>query len=256
MPGLVDSHCHFDFSPLALQAETLLQALAAQEIEKVVVPGVSAARWATQRQICDASPMLVAAYGLHPYFLAEHQPQDVERLAEQLQQAPVCAIGEIGLDFYLPDLDRERQLDYCQRQLQLAQQQDLPVILHARKSHDQLLQLLRRYPLARGGVVHAFNGSLQQAEQYMALGFYLGFGGAMTYPRARKLRHLAQSLPLSGLLLETDAPDMLPYNCQPPNTPLNLPMIAQTLAQLRQQPVDEIVAQTTYNARRLWAWPE
>ena len=256
MPGLVDSHCHFDFAPLALQAKTLLQALAAQDIEKVVVPGVSAARWATQRQICDASPMLVAAYGLHPYFLAEHQPQDVECLAEQLQQAPVCAIGEIGLDFYLPGLDRERQLDYCQRQLQLAQQQDLPVILHARKSHDQLLQLLRRYPLARGGVVHAFNGSLQQAEQYMALGFYLGFGGAMTYPCARKLHHLAQSLPLSGLLLETDAPDMLPYNCQPPNTPLNLPMIAQTLAQLRQQPVDEIVAQTTYNARRLWAWPE
>jgi TatD DNase family protein len=195
-------------------------------------------------------PLLKPAYGLHPMFLDQHRPIDLEMLEAYLASPKCLAVGEIGLDYFITRLNREAQAWYFEAQLSLAQNQRLPVILHIRKAYDPVLATLRRLRFKQGGIVHAFAGSEQQAKQFIELGFKLGFGGAMTYPRALKLRRLAATLPLSCLVLETDSPDMLPVFARPCanagvnegasvvgskaiNSPLNLPAIAQELAGLR-----------------------
>jgi TatD DNase family protein len=168
-------------------------------------------------------------------------------------------VGEIGLDFFVPGLDAERQAYFYRQQLQLARRFDLPVILHVRRSADQLLKGLREVPV-QGGIAHAFNGSLQQAHALIALGFKLGFGGALTYERALQLRRLATELPIEALVLETDAPDMPPHwlyrtaaeraagAAQGRNTPAELPRIAQVLADLRGMAPHDLARQTQANA--------
>jgi TatD DNase family protein len=164
-------------------------------------------------------------------------------------------IGEIGLDFFVPelitDVMREKQTHFYVEQLKIAREFDLPVILHVRRSQDMLLKHLRRISVV-GGIAHAFNGSEQQAQAFISLGFALGFGGAMTFTRALQIRRLATQLPLSAVVLETDAPDISPAWLHPGvNTPAQLPRIAAVLAELRGQPLAEIAAQTSNNVARV-----
>ena len=182
------------------------------------------------------------------------------RLLEQYRSDPhLVAVGEIGLDYFVPGLDAARQEQFYRAQLQLARRFDLPVILHVRRSADRLLKGLREVPV-QGGIAHAFNGSLQQAQAFIALGFKLGFGGALTYERALHLRRLALELPLEALVLETDAPDMPPHWLyrtaqeraqglpQGRNAPAELPRIAAVLAGLRQLPLDALAQAHWANA--------
>jgi len=158
-------------------------------------------------------------------------------------------VGEIGLDFYLPELDPAQQEALFVAQLRLARVRQLPVVLHLRRAQDRVLKYLRQVGVP-GGIAHAFNGSRQQAEAFIALGFKLGFGGAMTYSGSQRIRQLAASLPLSALVLETDAPDIRPaWAPDTPNAPANLHRFAQVLAELRGEPLDEVIAATTANAR-------
>jgi TatD DNase family protein len=157
------------------------------------------------------------------------------------------AVGEIGLDFYDKSLNREKQEVYFSKQVIIAKRHQLPVIIHCRKAHDECLQLLKRHA-PRGGIIHAFNGSIQQAEQYIQLGFKLGFGGMLTYERSSKLRKLATDLPLDAIVLETDAPDMVvAAHRGQRNSPAYLPMIAKVLAELRNLTVSEVAETTTHN---------
>ena len=203
------------------------------------------------------------ALGIHPLYTGRAHDADLELLAQELEQHRVdprlVAIGEIGLDFFVPGLDAARQERFYRVQLQLARRFDLPVILHVRRSSDRLLKGLRELPV-QGGIAHAFNGSLQQAQAFIALGFKLGFGGAMTYDRALQLRRLAAELPQDALVMETDAPDIPPHwlyttaaqraegQPQGRNAPGELPRIAQALAQLRGQPLAALGVSTTSNA--------
>jgi TatD DNase family protein len=164
-------------------------------------------------------------------------------------------IGEIGLDLFVPELTteamREKQTHFYVEQLKIAREFDLPVILHVRRSQDLLLKHLRRIAVA-GGIAHAFNGSEQQAQAFISLGFVLGFGGAMTFTRALQIRRLASQLPLEAVVLETDAPDISPAWLHPGmNTPAQLPKIAAVLAELRGQPLEQIAAQTSQNVARV-----
>jgi len=188
------------------------------------------------------------ALGIHPLCTDSAQEGDLQALTQAIKQChtdPHCvAVGEIGLDFFLPHSNAARQQHFYRAQLQLARQWQLPVLLHVRRSADALLQGLRQHPVP-GGIVHAFNGSMQQAHAFIRMGFKLGFGGAVTFPRALHLRRLAAELPLSALVLETDAPDMPPTWCyvaaaaraagqsQGRNSPQELPRIAAVIAQLR-----------------------
>ena len=203
------------------------------------------------------------ALGIHPLYTGRAQDEDLQHLADALQQhrsdPRLVAVGEIGLDFFVPGLDNARQQRFYRAQLVLARQLDLPVILHVRRSADLLLKALREVKV-RGGIAHAFNGSLQQAQAFIDLGFKLGFGGAVTYDRALQLRRLAAELPLDSLVMETDAPDIPPHwlyataaqraqgQAQGRNTPAELPRIAQVVAQLRGMALPELAQATTANA--------
>ncbi len=252
---LVDSHCHLDFPAFAPDREAILDHCKKIGIRKIIVPGITRTGWAGQLSLCSRhSHTLYPALGLHPLFLKQHNKNDLTELASLIANTRPVAIGEIGLDYYFPHHDKTLQLYYFETQLEIAEQAGLPVILHVRKAHDAVLGCLRQRQL-KGGIAHAFNGSLQQAEQYLALGFKLGFGGAVTYSRANKLKRLAQQLPLGAMVLETDAPDMAPASHHGErNRPDYLPEILNTLARLRDEDPQTIAARTTANIRELFAF--
>jgi len=181
-------------------------------------------------------------------YIGRHRPEHLEALRAAIETQRPVAVGEIGLDFFVPGLDPATQEFYFVEQLKIAREFDLPVLLHIRRANDQVLKQLRRYQV-KGGIAHAFNGSRQQADEFLKLNFKLGFGGAMTYPRALNLRRLAADLPLHAIVLETDAPDIPPLSAHKQrNSPEYLPEIAQTLADLRGMEIDDVAAATTRNA--------
>jgi TatD DNase family protein len=220
---------------------------------------VEAANFSSVANLAANLPNCVYALGIHPLYVPQAAPEDLNRLREAVQLAMAderfVGIGEIGLDFFVPELTtdamREKQTYFYVEQLKIAREFDLPVILHVRRSQDMLLKHLRRISVV-GGIAHAFNGSEQQAQAFISLGFALGFGGAMTFTRALQIRRLATGLPLSAVVLETDAPDISPAWLHPGvNTPAQLPRIAAVLAELRGQPLAEIAAQTSNNVARV-----
>ncbi len=233
----------------------MLAASRAVGVRGIVVPAVTAAGWPGLRDLCAAHPDLHPAYGLHPVYVADHRHPHLAALEARLAQGDAVAVGEIGLDFHVPGLDRDRQRDLLDAQLAIAAAGGLPVLLHVRKAHDEMLAALRRTRVP-GGIAHAFNGSLQQAGQYLDLGFRLGFGGMLTYARSRRLRALARDLPPEALVLETDAPDLTVASHRGErNSPAYLPEVLHALAEVRGRGVEEVAAQTTRNAREALSLP-
>ena len=251
MINLVDSHCHLDFQLFDIDRADILDHCQQLGVNDIVVPGVTADKWERLLNICDQSPLLHPALGLHPLFMDEHTAQHLVDLKKLIATVDPVAIGEIGLDFYLPDHDKQAQIELFTAQLKLAQSTQLPVLLHVRKAHDQTINLLKTHRVI-GGIVHAFNGSLQQAEQYTKLGFVLGVGGVITHAKARRLRTLFSQIPLASIVLETDAPDMpLAELHDQRNTPENIPLILAALATIRSESKQELATITTGNAKRI-----
>lgn len=249
---LVDSHVHIDDVSFDGDRVQVLARADDAGIRQMVVPGIDAASWPRIAALCARHAGLVPAYGLHPLFLARHSPGDLGALREWLADGSAVALGEIGLDFYVEELDRGLQQHYFEAQLALAHEFDLPVIVHARRAVEEVVLALRQVPGLRG-VVHSFAGSEQQAERLYDMGFHLGIGGPITYPRAKRLRRLVARMPLEHLLLETDAPDQPNAGHQGArNEPVRMLETLQTIADLRGEPAEAIAAATTANARRLF----
>ncbi|MBV2216074.1 MAG: TatD family hydrolase [Diaphorobacter sp.] len=261
----IDTHCHLDeFADHggAALADAERARAAQAGVAHCVLPAVELANLQAVRDLAHRHGDSYAL-GIHPLFTPVAGDEDLPALARALelyQDDPrLVAVGEIGLDLFVPHLDRRRQQHFYRAQLQLARRFDLPVILHVRRSADQLLKALRELPV-RGGIAHAFNGSLQQAQAFIDLGFKLGFGGAVTFDRALQLRRLATELPLDALVVETDAPDIPPHWLyvtaaeraagRPParNTPAQLPRIGAVVAQLRGISSTELAHATRANA--------
>lgn len=254
---LFDTHCHIDFSQFDDYRDEALTRASNAGVGHIVVPGVNAVGWAGIETLfsahCDNWPSLHMALGLHPCFLHEHQSQDLEQLEQLLSSKSVCAVGEIGLDLFIPQADLDEQLSFLKPQLALAENYQLPVLLHVRKAHDQMLKQLRLFKLTRGGIVHAFSGSEQQAHQYIELGFKLGLGGTVTYERAQKLRRTVQATALEHFVLETDAPDMpLSGHQGKPNEPFRVLDVAKVVADLKGCTVEEVAATTSQQALQLF----
>ncbi|MDH5184173.1 MAG: TatD family hydrolase [Gammaproteobacteria bacterium] len=249
---LIDSHCHIDIDAFDHDRDRVISNAIALGVEKMIVPAIDAKSWDKLLKICAQNTSLYPALGLHPIFHANHQPSDLQRLEQYVAKYHPIAIGEIGLDYFIDDVEETCQLYYLQHQLKIAQKYDLPVILHVRKAHDQMLNTLQRIRV-KGGVCHAFNGSLQQAKKYIDLGFKLGFGGMLTYARSTRLRKLAGELPLNAIVLETDAPDMTVFSHHGErNSPEFLPDCLFALATLRNLPPDHIAAVTAQNTRDIF----
>ncbi|MFA6920320.1 MAG: TatD family hydrolase [Gallionella sp.] len=262
---LIDTHCHLDAAEFGENQTALLQAAQAAGVSRIVVPSVSVDNFSAVQKLCENYPDCFPAYGIHPMLVDDATDQDLVILRDYLGAHHPLAIGEIGLDFFIEHYDQARQEHYFAEQLSLAREFDLPVLIHSRKAMDTVLKHLRIFYGGGGltssgsgqasvklktGIVHAFSGSRQQADEFIRLGFKLGFGGAATYPRATRLRDLAATLPLSCIVLETDAPDMPPEFIErgQPNKPEYLPRIAQILAGLRGITPDELATATTENA--------
>ncbi|WP_243647284.1 TatD family hydrolase [Aestuariirhabdus litorea] len=248
-----DTHCHLDFPQFDARRDAVLESCARAGIGRILIPGVTAKGWARLIQLCRQRGKAVdlkAALGLHPMFMEQHRETDLEQLRQLLEKRTpeVVAVGEIGLDYLLPPASWPEQQQLLRRQLKLAATASLPVVLHVRKAHDQVLKILRELNFTRGGVVHAFSGSEQQALRYRERGFLLGVGGAISWPRATRLRGLMSQLPLEALVLETDAPDMKPSFAEGQwNSPVHLPGIAGCLAELKNVSVEQIAEQTLRN---------
>jgi len=263
MPVWTDTHCHLDAAEFDLDRAAVVERARAAGVAHLVLPAVQVANFDSVRRLAHAHQG-VYALGIHPLYVDHAADADLERLRDALRahrdDPRLVAVGEIGLDHFVPGLDRLRQERFYLAQLALARAAGLPVILHVRRSADALLKGLRRVAV-RGGIAHAFNGSEVQALHFVALGFKLGFGGAMTHERALQIRRLAASLPEHALVLETDAPDIPPQWLyrdaqqrrdapQARNEPAELPRIAETLATLRGWTLPQTALITSANARQ------
>ena len=248
---LIDTHCHLDAAEFDADRDEVYAAALAAGVERIVVPSVAVDGFERAKTSLARYPDCRAAYGIHPLYAMSAQAADLLVLRTCLANEKPVAVGEIGLDFYVPEIDPVRQQFFFVEQLKLAHEFKLPVLLHVRRSVDAVLKQLRCIRLP-GGIAHAFNGSRQQADEFIRLGFKLGFGGAMTYPGSMRIRQLAATLPLETIVLETDAPDMPPvWLNRGRNAPAELPRIAEVLAELRGLDVATIMAQTSANARQV-----
>lgn len=249
MPDMfVDTHIHLDAAEFDADREAVLASAREAGIGAFVLPAVEVANFDRVAALARANRDIVHAYGIHPLYVGGASEDDLDILAERLGDGDAVAVGEIGLDFFTTAVDPALQERFFVAQLKLARKFGLPVILHVRRAVDTILKHLRRIDLP-GGIAHAFNGSRQQADAFIGLGFKLGFGGAMTFDGSRRIRELAATLPLESIVLETDAPDIPPAWAQGGrNEPANLARFAQTLAQLRSMPVEEVAAATGRNA--------
>ncbi len=247
-PMLIDTHCHLDAAEFAADRDAVIARARAAGVAGFVVPGVTAAGFDGLDQFADATPGVARAFGLHPLFVDVARNDDLVALEARLARPDVVAVGEIGLDGFVAEPALAAQKPWFESQLALAKQYDLPVILHVRRAVDTIIHMLRRVGVP-GGIAHAFNGSRQQADQLIALGFKLGFGGTLTFPGSRRIRALAAELPLSALVLETDAPDIAPAWAQGArNEPAAVARIAAEMAAVRQLSVDALVEATGHNA--------
>jgi len=248
---LIDTHCHLDAPEFAADRDAVFARAQAAGVARIIVPAVATRTFADsllmrERYGCDL------AFGLHPMYLAEHRPEHLILLRQHLEKDRPVAVGEIGLDGFVEACDLAAQEALLIKQLKLAREFDLPVLLHIRRAQDRVLKCLRQTGV-NAGIAHAFNGSVQQAEAFIKQGFKLGFGGAMTWPRAQNIRRLAAELPLDAIVLETDAPDIPPEwlgqrGC---NEPVELRHMAGVLAELRALPVENVIAATGANAREI-----
>jgi TatD DNase family protein len=260
----IDSHCHLDLACFHEDLDAVLARAASQDVSRFLVPGIDAAHWPIQQGIAARHSHVDIAYGYHPFFLptpsAPIQDSDIDQmmasLLAQIQQTPRCrAVGEIGIDRTLSTPLAWQEAVFV-AQVKVAKQCALPLIMHHRKSHDRLLGLLKQQHFVHGGIIHAFHGSIEVAEAYIALGFKLGVGGTITYPRGHKTLAVLKQVGLAHLVLETDSPDMPLHGRQGQrNEPKYLPQVATVLATAFAVDIATIGAQTSANYAAV-LWPD
>lgn len=258
-----DTHCHLDASEFDADRDAVVARAVAAGVSQIVIPAVVAGNFESVRALAHVHGVSYAL-GIHPLYVMHARDEDLGRLDRMLAECRddprLVGIGEIGLDFFVKDLDAATQQHFYVEQLKLAKRHGLPVILHVRRSADQLLGGLRRIGVQTGGIGHAFNGSRQQADAFIDLGFKLGFGGTLTFDRSLQIRRLAAELPAQALVLETDAPDIPPHwlyrtaeeraaGATSRNEPGELPRIGAVLAGLRGWTLEEAAEITGRNAR-------
>ncbi|WP_223528121.1 TatD family hydrolase [Pseudomonas sp. GL-R-19] len=256
---LIDTHTHLDFPDFDADRQALLAESRALGVRRIVVLGVYQANWQRVWELVLSDPDLYAAFGLHPVYLDDHRPQHLSELGDWLTRLAghrqLCAVGEIGLDYFIETLDRDRQQALFEAQLQLAVDFNLPALIHVRRSHAAVIATLKRFRPKRAGIIHAFAGSQEEAREYIKLGFKLGLGGAPTWPQALRMHRVLGALPLDSVVLETDSPDMPPAMFPGQrNSPAHLPAICTSLAQWMAISPQRLAAASTANSCEVFGW--
>lgn len=249
---LIDTHCHFDDPAFDSDREKVWGRAHEAGVKAIIIPGIGLSSWPRVKHVCDHYRNCFPAYGFHPMFMQDHLLHHREMLAQWLTDESAVAVGECGLDFYIDNPDREAQIALFEHQISLSVVRDLPLIIHARKSVEQVIGLIKRYPSARG-VLHSFSGSLEQARVLTTRGFYLSFGGPLTYSKSTRLRRIVTELPLNSLMLETDSPDQPDAEIRGQrNIPERLVKIFDEFCKLRPESRDEIEETLLKNATTLF----
>lgn len=256
---LIDTHTHLDFPDFDADRQALMAESRALGVRQMVVLGVYQGNWQRVWDLVQSDPDLHAAFGLHPVYLEDHRPEHLTELGDWLTRLAghrqLCAVGEIGLDYFIETLDRERQQALFDAQLQLAVDFNLPALIHVRRSHAAVIATLKRIKSKRAGIIHAFAGSQEEAREYIKLGFKLGLGGAATWPQALRMHRVLARLPLESVVLETDSPDMAPAMFPGQrNSPAHLPAICTALAAIMSLAPEQLAAASSANARELFNW--
>lgn len=257
---LIDTHTHIDYPDFDADRQEVIARSHFKGVSRILIMGVTQQNWTRSWQLAASDARLYAAFGLHPIYLDEHHDVHLVELNDWLtayaDHPKCCAVGEIGLDYFLKELDRDRQQGLLEAQLELARDFDKPVLLHVRRAHAAMIATLKRWRLPRAGIVHAFAGSSEEAREYIKLGFKLGLGGAATWPQAKRLRRVIAELPVSSLVLETDSPDMAPsFQAYQRNSPEYLPDICRLLADIRGETPQELASACLHNSCELFGWP-
>jgi len=253
---LIDTHCHLDFEIFDHDRTAVLLRAKEKNITDIIIPGTEKIYWDRIIRLCSEQPSryprLHACYGLHPYWTAEHSEQDLSALREHIETYRPVALGECGLDFRPQQADEKSQLYYFEAQLDLAADAQLPVVIHSVRATETVIQVLKRYKTLKG-MIHSYSGSVEQAEQLIDLNFYISLGGSVTYDNANKVKRVAKEIPLTSLLLETDAPDQPDKkNKGKRNEPAYLVNTFEDISALREEPAETIAMQTTLNAKTLF----
>jgi TatD DNase family protein len=256
---LVDTHTHLDCEEFDADRQEMLSRARLAGVRRMLVMGITREHWGRLWQLVASEPGLYAALGLHPVYLDQHRPDHLAQLhallTEHRADPRLCAIGEIGLDYFVTELDRGQQRHYLEAQLELAREFELPVLLHVRRAHADMISTLKRFRLPRAGIVHAFAGSIEEAREYIRLGFRLGLGGAPTWPQATRLHRVVAALPAEAIVLETDAPDMAPsFHAYQRNSPELLPGICEHIAAIRGESTETLARRALHNTCELFGW--
>lgn len=249
--AIIDAHCHLDFDCFDKDRDRVIERARKNHISDIIIPGTEKKYWYRIEKLCQ-QPHLYACYGLHPYWVATHIKDDLKSLEEVITENNCVAIGECGLDFRSGQADKILQCFYFEAQLALAQQANLPVVIHSVHATDKVISILKNFP-GINGMIHSYSGSPEQALQLIDMGFYISIGGSITYECAKKLRRVATRIPLTALLLETDSPDQADSTHQKErNEPACLVNTLNQITELRHETLKKIAKQTCINTRNLF----
>jgi len=249
---LTDSHCHLDFQVFDKDREQVLRRASENHISHIVIPGTQSIYWGRIKKLCDHNKHLHACYGLHPYWAKLHKEKNIDELANFIDNNKTVAIGECGLDFRKQHADKKTQLFFFNAQLQIADNKNLPVVLHSVNATETIIQTIKKFKNLKG-MIHSYSGSCEQARQLIDLGFLISVGGGVTYDNAKKIKQVVKDIPLTSLLIETDAPDQIDQNnIGKRNEPAYLVNTVAAIAELKKTSKDTIAEQTTINAKKLF----
>lgn len=249
---LIDTHCHLDFEAFDKDRDQVIRRAQDNNIHDIVIPGTEKIYWKRINKLCSEYRQLHPCYGLHPYWVDTHNKQDVEQLNQYIESNAAVALGECGLDFREQQADRETQLYFFEAQLEIAQNNQLPVVIHSVKATETVIQSIKKFKNSRG-MIHSYSGSHEQAKQLIDLGFFISVGGSVTYDNAKKIRSVVKEIPLTSLLLETDSPDQADQkNTGKRNEPAFLINTLDAVSKITGLSTTEIAQQTTINAKDLF----
>jgi len=250
--NLIDSHCHLDFEAFDSDRTQVLQRAADNNISDIVIPGTQITYWEKIKDLCSKHKQLHACYGLHPYWVNTHKKQDLQQLNTYIERHRPVAVGECGLDFRPQQADKKMQLEFFKCQLDIAENHQLPVVIHSVKATETIIETIKKFKNLTG-MIHSYSGSVEQARKLIDLNFFISAGGSVTYDSAKKIRKVIKEIPITSLLIETDAPDQADHiNYNKRNEPAYLVNTAQIIAELRGDSFDNIARQTTINAKYLF----
>ena len=249
---LIDSHCHLDFESFDTDRDQVLQRAKDNNINDIIIPGTEKKYWQRINQLCARYKQLHPCYGLHPYWVSHHDKNDLKSLETYLENNSAVALGECGLDFRDDQADKKTQLYFLESQLDIANNHQLPVVIHSVRATEAIIQSVKKFTDLKG-MIHSYSGSAEQAKQLIDMGFYISVGGSVTYDNAKTIKSVVKNIPLTSLLLETDAPDQADKkNKGKRNEPAYLVNTLDTISALTDTPTVTIAEQTTKNAKLLF----